>query len=353
MQQARSAAPLRLTQYSHAAGCGCKIAPAELDRILKGSSAMFLPEELVVGGSDRDDAAVLDRGDGTALISTVDFFSPIVDDPFEFGRIAGANALSDVYAMGGTPLMAVAVLGWPMEKLSPELASRVVDGGRSICMEAGIPLAGGHSIDAPEPFFGLAVTGMVDLDGMKRNDTPEIGDVLYLTRPIGTGVLSTALKRGLLEDQGIQVLHASMGHLNRIGMDLGGIGGVHAMTDVTGFGLFGHLIEMCSDHASVDLNGDLLPLLPAVAELIQQGCYADGAMRNWRSYHDRISGASDMKWMMAGSDPQTNGGLLIALDIAARDEFIHVCSAHGIDAIAIGTFTEKGEKTINVVTDRG
>ena len=235
---------IKLTQYSHGAGCGCKIAPKVLDEILKSSFALPDNRNLLVGNHSKDDAAVYDLGNGTALISTTDFFMPIVDDAFDFGRIAAANSISDVYAMGGKPLMAIAILGWPVEKLPVELAQKLIEGGRTICAEAGIPLAGGHSIDSQEPIFGLAVTGIVPIENLKKNNTAQEGDLLFITKPLGVGVLSTAQKRGLLKEEHLPLMIQQMAALNIIGEELGKIKGVTAMTDVTGFGLLGHLIEM-------------------------------------------------------------------------------------------------------------
>src|SRR5687767_733262 len=235
---------VRLTQYSHGAGCGCKISPKILDEILKSNLSIPDDNNLLVGNSSKDDAAVYDLGNGSALISTTDFFMPIVDDPFDFGRIAAANSISDVYAMGGTPLMAIAILGWPVEKLAVTHAQRIIEGARTLCNEAKIPLAGGHSIDTAEPIFGLAVTGIVNKENLKPNNTAIEGDVLFLTKPLGVGILSTAQKRGLLKQEHLPVMINQLSTLNSIGEKLGRIKGVNAMTDVTGFGLLGHLIEM-------------------------------------------------------------------------------------------------------------
>src|SRR4030095_9909427 len=240
----KTQSPARLTQYSHGAGCGCKISPKVLDEILKSSISIPDKKNLLVGNSSKDDAAVYDLGNGMALISTTDFFMPIVDDAFDFGRIAAANSISDVYAMGGKPLLAIAVLGWPVEKIPVDIARKVIDGGRSICNEARIPLAGGHSIDSPEPIFGLAITGIVNKENLKKNNTAEEGDLIFLTKPLGVGILSTAQKRELLKEEHLQIMTAQMTALNKIGEELGKIKGVTAMTDVTGFGLLGHLMEM-------------------------------------------------------------------------------------------------------------
>ncbi|MEP7323875.1 MAG: selenide, water dikinase SelD, partial [Saprospiraceae bacterium] len=235
---------IKLTQYSHGAGCGCKISPANLEIILKSSQTFLQDPKLLVGYESRDDAAVYDIGHDQAVISTTDFFMPIVDDPFDFGRIAATNSISDIYAMGGTPIMAIAVLGWPVNKIPLEVARKVVDGGRYVCNLAGIPLAGGHSIDSPEPIFGLAVTGIIDKNKIKRNDTAQEGDLLFLTKPLGVGILSTAQKKGLLKVEDEKIMVETMCTLNKAGAELAQIAGVHAMTDVTGFGLFGHLLEM-------------------------------------------------------------------------------------------------------------
>ena len=232
---------IKLTQYSHGAGCGCKISPAVLDQILHSSIKHAADPALLVGNNTRDDAAVLDLGNGTALISTTDFFMPIVDDAYDFGRIASANAISDVYAMGGKPVLAIAILGWPIDKLSPEVAQKVLEGSRSICAEAGITLAGGHSIDSPEPIFGLAVNGMVAIQHLKQNSTASAGCKLYLTKALGVGILTTAQKKGILKPEHAAIAPKSMSMLNKIGETLGRLDYVKAMTDVTGFGLLGHL----------------------------------------------------------------------------------------------------------------
>jgi len=327
----------RLTQYSHGAGCGCKIAPAELDKILSGSSMDVPDHRLLVGYHTRDDAAVFDLGDGRAIISTTDFFSPIVDDAFDFGRIAAVNALSDVYAMGGSPLMAVAVLGWPLEKLGAELAAQVVAGGRQACKDAGIPLAGGHSIDAPEPFFGLAVTGEVKLANIKRNSTAKPGDHLILTKPLGVGILATAMKRGQLLPVHLNIARDQMVKLNNVGALLGNQDGVHALTDVTGFGLLGHLLEMCEGSGTqAVLHYNEVPLIPESLHYLGLGCYADGALRNWKSYVAKIDGASSLERMMLLSDPQTSGGLLVSCDAGSSTKILELLMNEGTSATDIG-----------------
>ena len=254
---------IKLTQYSHGAGCGCKISPKVLDTILNTSIPQDSNKNLLVGNHSRDDAAVYDLGDGTAVISTTDFFLPIVDDPYTFGKIAAVNAISDVYAMGGEPLLAIAILGWPINKLSPEVAAKVMEGGRAVCKEAGIPLAGGHSIDNPEPIFGLAVTGRIDISNLKKNSTAKAGSKLYLTKPLGVGILATSQKQGILKDEHQHIAAESMMLLNKVGVELSKMKGLTAMTDVTGFGLLGHLIEMCEgSNVSAIIDYKKVPVFP-------------------------------------------------------------------------------------------
>jgi len=314
---------VKLTQFSHGAGCGCKIAPDVLDAILKNNeSAGHSFPGLLVGNQSRDDAAVFDLGNGEALISTTDFFMPIVDDPFDFGRIASANAISDVYAMGGRPLMAIAILGWPINKLPADVAAKVIAGSRSICAEAGIPLAGGHSIDSPEPIFGLAVSGLVKLENIKKNNTPAVGDLLFLTKPIGVGILSTAAKKNMLAEEDRLAAIDNMTRLNSIGMELGKLKGVTALTDVTGFGLLGHLTEMISSgKLSAHLDFQKIPLLNHLEGYLEKGNIPGGTQRNWKSYGHLVSPISEkMKNILA--DPQTSGGLLIAVQPEALDAFL-------------------------------
>jgi len=255
-------ASIRLTEFSHGAGCGCKISPGVLDVILQSSAVFPVDPNLLVGNASRDDAAVYDIGGGQAVISTTDFFTPIVDDAFDFGRIAATNAISDIYAMGGKPVLAIAILGWPVEKLSAELANKVVEGGRQSCDEAGIMLAGGHSIDTPEPIFGLAVTGLIDTDRVKRNNTATVGNDLYLTKPLGIGILTTAQKKSLLKPEHEHLARDTMCQLNSIGPALADIDGVTAMTDVTGFGLLGHLSEVCEGSGvSAQIDFAAVPIL--------------------------------------------------------------------------------------------
>lgn len=345
---------VKLTQYSHGAGCGCKIAPKVLDEILKTHIVAPPDNKLLVGNSSKDDAAAYDLGNGTALISTTDFFMPIVDDAFDFGRIASANAISDVYAMGGKPILAIAILGWPVEKLPAALAQKVLDGSRKICEEAGIPLAGGHSIDSAEPVFGLAVSGLVDIKNLKRNNTAKEGDMVFITKPLGVGVLSTAQKRGLLKEEHVPVMINQMARLNKIGEGLGKIDGVTAMTDVTGFGLLGHLIEMAEgSNLSAEINYSALPVAEGVKEYLNQRIVPDATYRNWNSYSTKVSfekGVNVMEAFNLLPDPQTNGGLLIAVDKSSITEVQKLLTANGLgDFIKpVGKFIPATEKTVHV-----
>jgi selenide,water dikinase len=318
-----------------------------LDEILKTNLTLPDNDKLLVGNSSKDDAAVYDIGNGMALISTTDFFMPIVDDAFDFGRIAAANSISDVYAMGGKPILAIAILGWPVEKLSAELAHKVVEGGRIICKEAGIPLAGGHSIDSPEPIFGLAVTGIVPIENLKRNNTAQEGDLLFLTKPLGVGILSTAQKRGLLKEEHLKVMIRQMTSLNKTGEALGKIKGVNAMTDVTGFGLLGHLIEMAEGSgSSAEIYYNKIPLAEGVKEYLAQRIFPDATTRNWSSYSDKVKFEKGVNVMEAFSllpDPQTNGGLLISVKENAVDE---VKNVFGENVEPIGKMVAKNEKRV-------
>lgn len=304
---------IKLTQYSHGSGCGCKIAPAVLENILKQSGTNIRMNELLVGYESKDDAAVYRLHNDTCLISTVDFFTPVVDDPYLFGRIAAANALSDVYAMGGDPLLAIAILGWPVDKLPAELAAKVLEGGRDACKEVGIPLAGGHSIDSPEPFFGLAVNGLVTEKNILRNNTASEGDFLFLTKPIGSGILSAAMKRGKLLAEHEAVLIQNLTTINKIGSKLSNISEVHAVTDVTGFGLLGHLIEITEGSGlSSVLEYSTIPLLDGAAKYASEFIFPDNTYRNWNGYEKKVSGVDGPSFITL-SDPQTNGGLLISI----------------------------------------
>jgi selenide,water dikinase len=326
----------KLTQYSHGAGCGCKISPKVLDKILHSQQQYPAHSRLLVGNDTRDDAAVYELPQGPLLISTTDFFMPIVDDAFDFGRIASANAISDVYAMGGTPLLAIAILGWPIDKLPPEVAQQVLEGSRAICHEAGIPLAGGHSIDCPEPVFGLAVTGSVDKPHLKRNDTAQPGNLLYLTKPLGVGILSTAQKKGLLRPEHTHTGCDQMVKLNKIGAALGRQSAVAALTDVTGFGLLGHLSELCEgSQLAAQLFFDQVPRLPEVDQYLAQKAIPGGTHRNWDSYGHKVGPLTDyQRHLMA--DPQTSGGLLVAVDPAGDAQVQAVFAQYGLQLRPIG-----------------
>jgi selenide,water dikinase len=333
----------QLTQYSHGAGCGCKIAPAVLDTILATSIAQVHDPHLLVGNASKDDAAVYDLGDGTGIVSTTDFFMPIVDDPVEFGRIASVNAISDVYAMGGVPLMAIAVLGWPVNTVPIEAAQLVLDGARMACAAANIPLAGGHSIDSPEPIFGLAVTGRVPLPNLKTNTGARVGDLLFLTKPLGVGILTTAQKKGLLQPQHATSVVDVMTRLNSAGVEFGTLEGVHAMTDVTGFGLMGHLIELCEGgKVAAEITLEAVPLIDteAIRAYIAQGCIPGGTNRNVASYGSKIGDLSDADRAIV-CDPQTSGGLLISVDPSSVDQAAEVWHRHDLGAFKpIGRIVE-------------
>lgn len=344
---------IKLTQYTKGGGCGCKIAPSVLQEIIRTEDAPAF-SRLLVGNETADDAAVYQINDSTAVISTTDFFLPIVDDAFDFGCIAAANAISDVYAMGGQPLMAIAILGWPVDKLPLETAQKVMEGGRSVCAAAGIPLAGGHTIDAQDPIFGLSVSGTVDPKNLKRNSNATAGDLLFLTKPIGTGILATAQKKGLLQESHYTQLVQQMKTLNRIGAELAALPGVHALTDVTGFGLLGHMIEMAEGSGvSMRLNYAAVKTLDGVADYLQQRAIPDATYRNWNSYSKKVQFEKGVNVMEAFSllpDPQTNGGLLVAVEPVAAEQVKNLFQKHGLEQHLgpIGTCMERGEKIIVV-----
>ncbi len=340
--------PIRLTQYSHGAGCGCKISPKVLEIILAGSGAQNLDPKLWVGNASRDDAAVYAIDEERGVVSTTDFFMPIVDDPYDFGRIAATNAISDIYAMGGDPLMAIAILGWPVNVLAPEIAREVIRGGRAVCDEAGIPLAGGHSIDAPEPIFGLAVTGIVDKRYMKRNDSAELGCVLYLTKPLGIGILTTAEKKSKLRGEDVGLARDWMCTLNKPGSRFGKLAGVKAMTDVTGFGLLGHLIEMADgSNLSARLDYAAVPRLPGVDYYLAEGCVPGGTLRNFESYGDKLGPLSDeQKHLLC--DPQTSGGLLVAVSPDGEREFLALAAELNLTLAPIGEMVARQTFAVEV-----
>jgi selenide, water dikinase len=316
---------ITLTQFSKGSGCGCKVGPAVLEKLLKGSQTIS-DERLLVGISSRDDAAVYDAGNGNLIISTTDFFTPIVNNPFQFGQVAAANAISDVYAMGGTPLMALSVLGWPVEKISIELAAQVIEGAQSICKQAGIPLAGGHSIDIAEPVFGLCVTGLTSQGELKRNNTAKPGDVLFLTKPLGTGVLAAALKRKEINSAHESELIQQLIQLNTIGAKLGKIKEVTAMTDVTGFGLAGHTIEMTdAGRLTAVIKKSSIPKLNGFDEYTSRFIYPENTTRNFSAYSEMVSGMENLDFLLL-CDPQTNGGLLFSVDYTHAEKvakFLH------------------------------
>ena len=344
---------IKLTQYSKGGGCGCKIAPAVLQEIVeKNSIGAF--NNLMVGNESNDDAAVYKLNDDRAIISTTDFFMPIVDDPFDFGRVAAANAISDIYAMGGNPLMAIAILGFPIDKLPTSAAQRILEGGRSICSEAGIPIAGGHTIDSSDPIFGLAVTGTVELHHLKRNNGAQEGDKLFLTKSIGVGILATAIKRGLLNQDHYAPLIHSLTKLNSIGASLGKIDHVHAMTDVTGFGLIGHLVEMTEGSGlTAKISYSAINKIDYVKEYLQLKTIPDATTRNWNSYSSKIKfepGVNVMEAFNLLPDPQTNGGLLIAVAPEGVDEIRSLFRKHNLEDYTepIGELTRQEDKTIIV-----
>jgi selenide, water dikinase len=339
---------IKLTQYSHGSGCGCKISPKVLDEILKSNSIKSIFPNLLVGNESKDDAAVYDLGNGEALISTTDFFMPIVDDAFDFGRIASVNAISDVYAMGGEPMMAIAILGFPIDKLPTEIAQQILEGSRAVCADAKIPLAGGHSIDSPEPFFGLAVNGRVKIEHLKQNSTATAGCYLYLTKPLGVGLLTTAQKMGILQPNQLQSAVNQMVRLNSIGASVAHLSAVKAMTDVTGFGLLGHLIELCEgSNLSAEIEYEKVPRLAETTDYLYPFCAPKGCNTNWESYGHKVSEINDTQRILL-ADPQTSGGLLIAVKESGKTDLEKILTEAGIEAVAFGRMIEKAEKAVFV-----
>ncbi|MGX9218844.1 selenide, water dikinase SelD [Massilia varians] len=330
--------PIKLTSFSHGGGCGCKIAPGVLSEILSKSAGFPVPKELMVGIETADDAAVYKLNDEQALIATTDFFMPIVDDPFDFGRIAATNAISDVYAMGGTPIMALALVGMPVNKLPLETIGQIIRGGESVCADAGIPIAGGHTIDSVEPIYGLVVMGLVHPSKIKRNADARAGDVLVLGKPLGVGVLSAALKKDALGEEGYAAMIANTTKLNKPGRLLAEMPGVHALTDVTGFGLLGHLLELARGAGlSATLEMDKVPLLPGVLQLAQDGFFTGASGRNWDAYGKDVDlGAAVTPAQRALlTDPQTSGGLLVSCDPASVDEVLALFAREGFEHAAV------------------
>jgi selenide, water dikinase len=325
----------RLTSLSHGGGCGCKIAPGVLSSILKGSAGMPMPKELLVGIETSDDAAVYQLNDDQALIATTDFFMPIVDDPFDFGRIAATNAISDVYAMGGTPIMALALVGMPISVLSIETIGKILDGGASVCRAAGIPIAGGHTIDSVEPIYGLVALGLMHPGRVKRNASAQVGDRLILGKPLGVGVMSAALKKDMLDAAGYAQMMAVTTQLNTPGPALAALDGVHAMTDVTGFALAGHALEMARGaDCTVQIDWHNVPLLSGVRALAEQGCVTGASGRNWAAYGHEVSLPADFTHIDQAllTDPQTSGGLLVSCAPSEVDKVMAVFRQFGFDA---------------------
>ncbi len=342
--------PIRLTQYSHGAGCGCKISPKVLEQILHTEQAKFIDPNLLVGNETKDDAAVYDIGNGVGIVSTTDFFMPIVDDPFDFGRIAATNAISDIFAMGGKPIMAIAILGFPINKLPAEVAQKIVDGGRFACQQAGIALAGGHSIDSPEPIFGLAVTGIISTEQVKKNASAQADCDLYLTKPLGIGVLTTAEKQGKLKPEHQNLARDVMCQMNLVGAEFAKVDEITAMTDVTGFGLLGHLTEICQgSNLRAEVYFDQIQTLDGVKEYIAQGAVPGGTTRNFDSYGHLISPLSDEQKAIL-CDPQTSGGLLIAVKPQAVESVKQIANNANVALYPVGRLlkAESGKVLINV-----
>ncbi|MBL0125058.1 MAG: selenide, water dikinase SelD [Betaproteobacteria bacterium] len=348
--QAKSIYP-RLTSLSHGGGCGCKIAPAILQQIISKSGNPFLPKALLVGVETSDDAAVYQINETQAIVATTDFFMPIVDDPYDFGRIAATNAISDVYAMGGTPLFALALVGMPINTLPLDTIRKILDGGESVCKEAGIPIAGGHTIDSVEPIYGLVAIGLVNPKNLKRNAGAKAGDKLVLSKPLGIGILSAALKKEKLDAIGYAAMIATTTKLNTPGIKLGQLSGVHALTDVTGFGLGGHLLELCRGSGlGSSIEFAKLPFIPGVIDMAMQGHVTGASGRNWSGYGEDIilsARHGDVARNLL-TDPQTSGGLLVACDPSAVDEVLAIFKAEGFDdAAVIGEMTA-GASTVKV-----
>lgn len=333
---------IKLTEFSPGAGCGCKISPKDLETILKSDKKTHF-KNLLVGNDSKDDAAVIDIGNGKAIISTTDFFTPIVDNAFDFGRIAATNAISDIFAMGGTPIMAIAILGWPLDKLPAELAKEVIDGAKQVCKNANIPLAGGHSIDISDPIFGLAVTGIIDIENIKQNDKAEKDCTLFLTKPLGIGIFTTAEKHKKLKTEHKNTATELMTILNQIGEKFGKLNYIKSMTDVTGFGLLGHLIEICeASNVKGIIDFEKIPTIDGIDFYIEEKCFPGGTFRNWKSYKEKVKYVTDRQKVIL-CDPQTSGGLLVAVANENVLEFQKFASQNQISIFEIGKLVEKGE----------
>jgi selenide,water dikinase len=345
-------AALRLTQFSHGGGCGCKVAPAVLQEIIARTVPGMVPRELLVGIETADDAAVYQINDTQAIVATTDFFMPIVDDPFDFGAIAATNALSDVYAMGASPLFALALVAMPVDRLPAETIRRVLEGGEAICAKAGIPVAGGHTIDSVEPIYGLVAIGTVDPRHLKRNIGARAGDALVLGKPLGVGIYSAALKKGWLDGAQYAAMLASTTQLNTPGIALGRMSSVHALTDVTGFGLLGHLLEMCrGSQAGARIEFGRLPLHPGVLELARKGIATGASNRNWASYGEEVvlADGSDDTARALLTDPQTSGGLLVACAPEAVDEVVAAFREEGFERTTVIGQMVPGKPQVTVV----
>jgi selenide,water dikinase len=342
---------VRLTQFSHGGGCGCKIAPGVLEQILSKTAPGLVPKELLVGIETSDDAAVYRINDRQAIVATTDFFMPIVDDPFDFGAIAATNAISDVYAMGGQPLFALALVGMPVNQIPLEVIRRILEGGESVCARAGIPVAGGHTIDSVEPIYGLVAIGLVDPKNVKRNAGARPGDKLVLGKPIGVGIHSAALKKGRLDDAGYRAMIEATTKLNTPGTRLGQLDAVHALTDVTGFGLLGHLLEIAKGSGlAARLDWSSIPLLPGALDFAREGILTGASARNWSGYGSRVklgSAIGDAERAIL-TDPQTSGGLLVACDPAACDEVLQIFRSEGFDRATVVGEVAAGEPGVSV-----
>ena len=351
MNAPTSPGPMRLTSFSHGGGCGCKIAPGVLSDILKNTGKLPVPPQLLVGIETADDAAVWKLNDEQALIATTDFFMPIVDDPFDFGRIAATNAISDVYAMGGKPIMALAIVAMPIDRLPADTIRRILEGGESVCAAAGIPIAGGHTIDSVEPIYGLVVMGLVHPDRIKRNAGARPGDKLVLGKPLGVGVLSAALKQDKLSDDGYAAMIANTTRLNTPGQALSELEGVHALTDITGFGLLGHTLELCRGaRLSARLSMSEVPLIGDVRELAAQGLFTGASGRNWAAYGASVNmdaSLGDVDRALL-TDPQTSGGLLVACAPDAVDRVLEIFRRDGFEQAAVVGDLAAGEPVVNV-----
>ncbi len=341
---------IRLTSLSKSSGCGCKIAPDVLEKILANTRTGNDFSKLLIGNQFNDDAAVYDLDNNLGLIATTDFFTPIVDDPFHFGQIAAANALSDVYAMGGKPILAMAILGWPIDSLPAEMASEVMKGATNITSEIGIPIAGGHSVDTREPLFGLSVNGLVTKQNIKPISAAQEGDWIFMTKPLGNGILGTAFKRDLLDLQSYEIWLKNMTSLNKIGFELGGLSYVNAMTDITGFGLIGHLGEMAEASAlSVEINFSDCPVLKQALPFISSFCFPDNTYRNWNAWEKKTTALSPAAFIPL-NDPQTSGGLLFTVQKDKKEETIDFLNKNGLSAhtTPVGRFTKSQEKVLNI-----